>query len=190
MNAVQMAALVLIVADILGLAYGSFSYTKETHKLTVGPIDLTVRTSRPLPVWAVRGGDRDWRGDRSSERQDVLATRVPALCRDLGSQGTARLDRPRSSGCFVEILADGTRHTRTAQSSCGNANRNEPRISPGAPWERGQCNLPLVIAYQRPESLCQAHFFVLLFNRVQDGRTSRIARFSPPRRLIFESWVS
>jgi len=31
MNAVKIAAILLIVAGILGLVYGSFSYTKETH---------------------------------------------------------------------------------------------------------------------------------------------------------------
>ena len=29
MNAVKMAAIVLIAAGVLGLAYGSFSYTKD-----------------------------------------------------------------------------------------------------------------------------------------------------------------
>ena len=32
MNAVKMAAIVLIAAGVLGLAYGSFSYTKDTHE--------------------------------------------------------------------------------------------------------------------------------------------------------------
>jgi lipid-binding SYLF domain-containing protein len=32
MNVVKILAIVLIVAGGLGLAYGSFSYTKETHK--------------------------------------------------------------------------------------------------------------------------------------------------------------
>ena len=31
MDAIKIVALVLIVAGILGLAYGSFSFTKETH---------------------------------------------------------------------------------------------------------------------------------------------------------------
>jgi hypothetical protein len=32
----------LIAAGALGLAYGSFSYTKDTHSTTVGPIVLQV----------------------------------------------------------------------------------------------------------------------------------------------------
>jgi len=32
MSAMRMAAIVLIVAGVLGLAYGGFSYTKETHE--------------------------------------------------------------------------------------------------------------------------------------------------------------
>jgi hypothetical protein len=31
MNTVKIAAIVLIVAGVLGLVYGSFSYTKESH---------------------------------------------------------------------------------------------------------------------------------------------------------------
>jgi hypothetical protein len=36
------------------LAYGSFSYTKETHHATLGPIDLSVkdRETINIPVWA------------------------------------------------------------------------------------------------------------------------------------------
>jgi multidrug transporter EmrE-like cation transporter len=54
MNAVKIAAIALIVAGILGLAYGSFSYTKETHEAKVGPIELSVkeRETVNVPVWA------------------------------------------------------------------------------------------------------------------------------------------
>jgi TRAP-type C4-dicarboxylate transport system permease small subunit len=54
MSAIKIAAVVLIVAGVLGLAYGSFSYTKETHHATVGPIDLSVKDRETInvPVWA------------------------------------------------------------------------------------------------------------------------------------------
>ncbi len=54
MDAVKIAAIILIVAGILGLVYGSFSYTKETHKATIGPIDLSVKEKQRVnvPVWA------------------------------------------------------------------------------------------------------------------------------------------
>jgi len=54
MNAVKMAAIVLIVAGGLGLAYGSFSYTKETHEAKLGPIELSVKDRQTVnvPVWA------------------------------------------------------------------------------------------------------------------------------------------
>ena len=53
MNAVRMAAIVLIVAGVLGLAYGSFSYTKETHEAKLGPIELSVKERQTVnvPVW-------------------------------------------------------------------------------------------------------------------------------------------
>ena len=54
MNAVKMAAVVLIAAGILGLVYGSFSYTKDTHEAKLGPIELTVKekVTVNIPVWA------------------------------------------------------------------------------------------------------------------------------------------
>jgi len=54
MNALKIAAIVLIVAGVLGLAYGTFSYTKETHKAKLGPIELSVKEEQTvnIPVWA------------------------------------------------------------------------------------------------------------------------------------------
>jgi hypothetical protein len=54
MNAVKLVGIVLIVAGALGLAYGSFSYTKETHQAKVGPIELSIkdRETVNVPVWA------------------------------------------------------------------------------------------------------------------------------------------
>jgi hypothetical protein len=53
-NPIKMVAFVLIVAGVLGLVYGSFSYTKETHEAKVGPIELTVKDKETvnIPVWA------------------------------------------------------------------------------------------------------------------------------------------
>jgi multidrug transporter EmrE-like cation transporter len=53
MNAVKIAAIVLIVAGVLGLAYGSFSYTKETHEAKLGPIEFSVKERQTVnvPVW-------------------------------------------------------------------------------------------------------------------------------------------
>ena len=54
MNPVKIVAIVLIVAGILGLAYGKFSYTKETHSASIGPIDFTVKDKETvnIPLWA------------------------------------------------------------------------------------------------------------------------------------------
>ena len=40
MSSTKIIAIVLILAGVLGLAYGKFSYTKETHDAKVGPIEL------------------------------------------------------------------------------------------------------------------------------------------------------
>ena len=57
MNTTQLIGIVLIVAGALGLAYGSFSYTKETHQAKLGPLELKVqeRETINIPVWAGGG---------------------------------------------------------------------------------------------------------------------------------------
>jgi len=54
MNAVRTVAIALIVAGVLGLVYGSFSFTRETHEAKVGPIELSVKEKQTVnvPVWA------------------------------------------------------------------------------------------------------------------------------------------
>ena len=53
MNSTKIAAIVLIVAGVLGLAYGQFTYTKETHDAKLGPIELSVKDKETvnIPVW-------------------------------------------------------------------------------------------------------------------------------------------
>ena len=53
-NSTKIAAIVLIVAGVLGLAYGSFSYTKQTHDIKMGPIEMSVKEKETInvPVWA------------------------------------------------------------------------------------------------------------------------------------------
>lgn len=54
MSALKVAAIVLIAAGVLGLAYGSFSFTKETHEAKIGPLELSVKDKQTVnvPVWA------------------------------------------------------------------------------------------------------------------------------------------
>jgi multidrug transporter EmrE-like cation transporter len=54
MNAVKFAAIALIVAGVLGLTYGSFSWTRETHATKLGTVELALkeRESVNVPVWA------------------------------------------------------------------------------------------------------------------------------------------
>ena len=57
MNRTKIVALVLIVAGVLGLAYGGFTYTKETHEAQTGPIELSVEEKETvnIPVWLGAG---------------------------------------------------------------------------------------------------------------------------------------
>ena len=54
MNPMRLAGVVLVVAGALALAYGGFSYTKETHEAKLGPIELSVKDRERvnIPVWA------------------------------------------------------------------------------------------------------------------------------------------
>jgi len=54
MSAIKIAAIVLMVAGILGLAYGKFSYTKETHEAKIGSLELSMKDKETvnIPVWA------------------------------------------------------------------------------------------------------------------------------------------
>ena len=54
MGSTRIIAIVLIIAGILGLAYGKFSYTKESHDAKVGPVELSVKDKETVnvPVWA------------------------------------------------------------------------------------------------------------------------------------------
>ena len=49
-----MAAIALLIAGVLGLMYGSFTYTKETHETKIGPLELSVKDKETvnIPVWA------------------------------------------------------------------------------------------------------------------------------------------
>jgi multidrug transporter EmrE-like cation transporter len=54
MSPVKIVGIVLIIAGAVALAYGGFSYTKETHKAEIGPLHLTVQEKDQvnIPQWA------------------------------------------------------------------------------------------------------------------------------------------
>lgn len=54
MNAMKMLGIVLLVGGVLGLIYGGFTYTKDTHEAKIGPIVLSVKDKETVnvPIWA------------------------------------------------------------------------------------------------------------------------------------------
>ena len=56
MNPAKMIGIVLIVAGGLGLAYGGFSYTKETTGVKLGPIELKVQEKETVNVPLIVSG--------------------------------------------------------------------------------------------------------------------------------------
>jgi len=57
MSGLKIGAILLIVVGALGLAFGAFSYSRETHHATVGPMEMSVSEQRTVnvPVWAGAG---------------------------------------------------------------------------------------------------------------------------------------
>jgi uncharacterized membrane protein YidH (DUF202 family) len=54
MNSIRILAIVLIAAGVLGLVYGSFSYTKQTHEAKLGPLEFSLKEKQTVnvPQWA------------------------------------------------------------------------------------------------------------------------------------------
>jgi drug/metabolite transporter (DMT)-like permease len=50
MNATRMAAIVLIVAGVLGLLYHGFSYTQASHEAKIGSLELSVQHKETVDV--------------------------------------------------------------------------------------------------------------------------------------------
>jgi TRAP-type C4-dicarboxylate transport system permease small subunit len=57
MDALKILAIILIVGGALGLVYGGFSYTKETHTADIGSLQLSVKDKQRvnIPLWAGLG---------------------------------------------------------------------------------------------------------------------------------------
>ena len=53
MSALKIVAVLLIVAGIAGLIYGKFTYTKSTHEIQAGPIDIALKEKKTVdvPLW-------------------------------------------------------------------------------------------------------------------------------------------
>jgi TRAP-type C4-dicarboxylate transport system permease small subunit len=53
-NEIRILAIILVVAGVLGLIYGGFSYTKDTHDAKIGPVQINIQEKERVrvPVWA------------------------------------------------------------------------------------------------------------------------------------------
>ena len=56
MNPAKLIGIVLIVAGCLGLAYGGFTYTKETSAVKLGPLELKVQEKETINVPLIVSG--------------------------------------------------------------------------------------------------------------------------------------
>jgi TRAP-type C4-dicarboxylate transport system permease small subunit len=53
MNAIKMAAIALILAGVLAMAVGGFTYIKDTHEIKIGTIELSLNQTQTvnIPLW-------------------------------------------------------------------------------------------------------------------------------------------
>jgi hypothetical protein len=53
-NATKLIGLILIVGGALALAFGGFSYTKDSSAVKIGPVELSVKQKETVnvPLWA------------------------------------------------------------------------------------------------------------------------------------------
>lgn len=58
MKPLKLVGLVLIAGGVLALLYGGFTYTKDTHDIRIGPLEVSVKEKESVnvPVWAGVGG--------------------------------------------------------------------------------------------------------------------------------------
>ena len=54
MNPTRLVGLILIVGGALALAFGGFSYTKDSSAVKIGPVELSVKQKETvnIPLWA------------------------------------------------------------------------------------------------------------------------------------------
>jgi hypothetical protein len=50
MNIAKIAGVLLIVAGVLGLVYGGFSYTRDEHVASIGSVELKVKEKESVSV--------------------------------------------------------------------------------------------------------------------------------------------
>jgi len=57
MNTSKVIAIILIIAGLVGLVYQQFSFTKETTKAKIGPLELSVKEKETVnvPLWVSLG---------------------------------------------------------------------------------------------------------------------------------------
>ena len=54
MGGTKILGIILVVAGLLGLVYGHFEYTKETHQGQIGPFKFSIaeKETAVIPSWA------------------------------------------------------------------------------------------------------------------------------------------
>lgn len=54
MNIARALGIALVVVGVLGLLYGGFNYTRDTHQAKLGPLELSIveKDRINVPVWA------------------------------------------------------------------------------------------------------------------------------------------
>jgi hypothetical protein len=51
----RLIGMLLIIAGVIGLAWGGFTYTKERHNVDLGPVDFQVTEKKTVPIPPIAG---------------------------------------------------------------------------------------------------------------------------------------
>jgi hypothetical protein len=54
MNSIKILGIAILIAGVLGLTYGGFTYTKDTSAVKLGPVELNIKEKERvnIPLWA------------------------------------------------------------------------------------------------------------------------------------------
>ena len=117
MSATRIAAIALIVAGILGLIYGGFSFTSDTHEASIGPVEISVEEKQNvnIPIWAGVG----------------------AIVVGAGIVGAACAEALARAGCHVTVLESAFAGAGATGAAMGHLvvmddGKGETCVSPGA----------------------------------------------------------
>ena len=93
MSALKIVAILLIVADIVGLAYGGFTYTKDSHVAKIGSLELSVTDKKSVTSRSGPASARSWSGEPCCSSEGTSTPKVLSVHARVFPGHAARVSR-------------------------------------------------------------------------------------------------